>query len=397
MYSEQCFALGSKRSAIRELFEYGKLRSAEVGRENVYDFSLGNPTVPSPDCVKEAIVELLNTESSIDVHGYTSAQGDGELRKKLAEYYNEKYGTQFHMDNFYITCGAAASLTITFRALTESKLDEFIAIAPYFPEYKGFVEGAGATFKVVSPDTEHFQINMEALSDVITSNTKGIIINSPNNPSGTVYSEKTIMQLATLLKEKEEQYGHPIFLISDEPYREIVYDDIEVPYVTKYYANTIVCYSYSKSLSLPGERIGFILVPDEVVESKNLYYAICGAGRIMGYVCAPSLFQKVVKACIGQTGDMNAYKENRDVLYDGLTKLGFECIRPQGAFYMFIKTMGESSVAFCEKAKEFDLLIVAADGFGCPGYARISYCVDKDMIVRSMRAFEQLAACYANE
>lgn len=397
MYSEQCYLLGSNRSAIRELFEYGKKRAAEVGKENVYDFSLGNPTVPSPDCVKEAIEELLNTSTSLEVHGYTSAQGDAKLRETLAKYYNETYGTKFHLDNFYITCGAAASLTITFKALTESKSDEFIAIAPYFPEYKAFVEGAGATFKMVEADTEHFQINMEALSEVITANTKGIIINSPNNPSGTVYSEETIIQLAALLKKKEVEYGHPIFLISDEPYREIVYDGIEVPYVTKYYANTIVCYSYSKSLSLPGERIGFVLVPDEVTESRNLYYAICGAGRIMGYVCAPSLFQKVITACIGQTGDMSAYEENRDILYDGLTKLGFECVKPQGAFYMFIKTMGESSAAFCEKAKEFDLLIVAADGFGCPGYARISYCVDKDMIIRSMKAFEKLAAFYADK
>lgn len=397
MYSKQCYLLGSNRSAIRELFEYGKKRALEVGQENVYDFSLGNPTVPAPDCVKEAIENLLETKSSIAVHGYTSAQGDATLREKLAAYYNETYGTKFHLDNFYITCGAAASLTITFKALTESIADEFIAIAPFFPEYKAFVEGAGATFKMVEADTEYFQINMEALSNTITSNTKGIIINSPNNPSGTVYSEETIIQLAKLLKEKEAEFGHPIFLISDEPYREIVYDGIKVPYVTKYYANTIVCYSFSKSLSLPGERIGFILVPDEVVESKNLYYAICGAGRIMGYVCAPSLFQKVICACIGQTGDMTAYKENRDLLYDGLTNLGFTCVKPEGAFYMFVKTLEADANAFCEKAKEFDLLIVAADGFGCPGYARISYCVDKDMIVRSMKAFEKLAAFYKNK
>lgn len=394
MYSEQCFALGSNRSAIRELFEYGKKRAAQVGKENVYDFSLGNPTVPAPDCVKDAITELLNTKSSLEVHGYTSAQGDMELRQKLAEYYNITYGTSFHMDNFYITCGAAASLCITFKALTESKEDEFIAIAPFFPEYKAFVEGAGATFNMVQADTKHFQINMQELAQTITRNTKGVIINSPNNPSGVVYGEETIVQLAKLLREKEAEFGHPIFLISDEPYREIVYDGIKVPYVTKYYENTIVCYSYSKSLSLPGERIGFILVPDEVAESRNLYYAMCGAGRILGYVCAPSMFQKVITACIGQTGDMSLYEANRDLLYNGLTAMGYECVKPQGAFYMFIKTMGESSVAFCEKAKEFDLLLVAADGFGCPGYARISYCVDKEMIIRSMGAFKKLAECF---
>lgn len=394
MYSEQCYKLGSNRSAIRELFEYGKQRAAIVGKENVYDFSLGNPTVPAPDCVKESIKEILDTYSSIDVHGYTSAQGDAELRDVLAKYYNDTYGTHFHKDNFYITCGAAASLCITFRALTESSEDEFIAIAPFFPEYKAFVEGTGAALKVVAPDKEHFQINIDALAETINVHTKGIIINSPNNPSGVVYSEDTIKELAALLRAKEEEVGHSIFLISDEPYREIVYDDVEVPYVTKYYDNTIVCYSYSKSLSLPGERIGFILVPDEAYESRDLYYAICGAGRVLGYVCAPSLFQKVVIKSLGQTGDMELYKTNRDILYKGLTELGYECVNPQGAFYMFVKAMGGDSNAFCEKAKEFDLLLVAADGFGCPGYVRISYCVDREMLERSLTAFAKLAACY---
>ncbi len=397
MYSEQCYDLGSKRSAIRELFEYGKQRAAIVGKENVYDFSLGNPTVPAPECVKDSVRELLDTSSSIEVHGYTSAQGDIQLRTALAEYYNKTYQTCFRADNFYITCGAAASLCITFRALTESKEDEFIAIAPFFPEYKAFVEGTGATLKVVKPDTTCFQINMEELGATINVHTKGVIINSPNNPSGVVYSEDTIKELAALLKAKAEEIGHPIFLISDEPYREIVYDGVEVPYVTKYYADTIVCYSYSKSLSLPGERIGFVLIPDEAYDSGNLYYAICGAGRVLGYVCAPSLFQKVVARCIGQTGDMNLYKMNRDILYKGLTELGYECVKPDGAFYMFVKAMGGDSVAFCEKAKEMDLLLVAADGFGCPGYVRISYCVDKDMIERSMGAFAKLAAYYRAE
>lgn len=394
MYSEQCYKLGSNRSAIRELFEYGKKRAAIVGKENVYDFSLGNPTVPAPDCVKVAIEELLNTHSSIEIHGYTSAQGDQELREALADYYNKTYGTKFHADNFYITCGAAASLCICFRALTESKDDEFVAIAPFFPEYRVFAEGNGAKLCVVEPDTEHFQINMTALVGAINEHTKGVIINSPNNPSGVVYSEETIIELAALLNEKSEQYGHPIFLISDEPYREIVYDDIEVPYVTKYYANTIVCYSYSKSLSLPGERIGFVLVPDDVTESRNVYYAMCGAARALGFVCAPSLFQKVLIKCLGQVGDVSLYKANRDLLYSGLTELGFECVKPQGAFYMFVKAMGGDSNAFCEKAKELDLLLVAADGFGCPGYVRISYCVDKDMIERSMAAFAKLAEAY---
>lgn len=394
MYSEQCYQLGSNRSAIRELFEYGKQRAAVVGKEKVYDFSLGNPTVPAPECVKESIMELLNTSSSIEVHGYTSAQGDMELRKALADYYNATYGTSFHADNYYITCGAAASLCITFKALTESAEDEFIAIAPFFPEYRAFVEGAGAKLQVVKPDTEHFQINMKELAECINEHTKGVIINSPNNPSGVVYSEETIKALAALLTAKEQEVGHPIFLISDEPYREIVYDGVVVPYVTKYYANTIVCYSFSKSLSLPGERIGFVLVPDEATDSRNLYYAMCGAARILGYVCAPSMFQKALIKCLGQVGDINLYKTNRDILYKGLTELGYECVSPEGAFYMFVKAMGGDSIAFCEKAKELDLLLVAADGFGCPGYVRISYCVDKDMIEHSMTAFKKLAEGY---
>lgn len=394
MYSEQYYLLGSNRSAIRELFEYGKQRAAVIGKENVFDFSLGNPTVPAPECVKEAIKELLDTAEPMELHGYTSAQGDAGLRKKLAAYYNEMYETHFTEENFYITCGAAASLCITFRALTEKKEDEFIAIAPFFPEYRVFVEGAGASFKMVSADTGHFQINMQELEETINEHTKGVIINSPNNPSGVVYGEDTIKSLAALLQKKSKIFGHAIFLISDEPYREIVYDGIQVPYVTKYYPDTIVCYSYSKSLSLPGERIGFVLVPDAVTESKNVYYAICGAARASGYVCAPSLFQKVLEKCIGKTGDIEQYKINRDILYDGLSALGYECVRPQGAFYMFVKAMEEDAAAFCRKARELELLLVPADGFGCPGYVRISYCVDRNMIERSMGAFKKLAEYY---
>lgn len=394
MYSEQCYKLGSNRSAIRELFEYGKQRASVVGKEHVYDFSLGNPTVPAPACVKESIIELLNTANPIDIHGYTSAQGDAEFRNALAEYYNSTYGTKFHADNFYVTCGAAASLCITFRALTEQKEDQFIAIAPYFPEYKAFVEGNGATFCMVEADTAHFQIDMKKLAAAINEHTKGVIINSPNNPSGVIYSEETIKELAALLEAKSEEIGHPIFLISDEPYREIAYDGVEVPYVTKYYKNTIVCYSFSKSLSLPGERIGFVLVPDEVTESRNVYLTMCGAARVLGFVCAPSLFQKALGKCLGQVGDINLYKINRDLLYTKLTQMGYECVNPQGAFYMFVKAMGGNSKEFCERAKALDLLLVAADDFGCPGYARISYCVDKEMIERSMTAFEKLAESY---
>ena len=394
IYNKMMYELGSKRSAIRELFEYGKQRAAVVGPENVYDFSLGNPTVPAPDCVDETIRQLTEELDCIKLHGYTSAQGDVETREAIAEFLNKTHGTHFHKDNFYITMGAAASLSLAFRALTTAPSDEIVAIAPYFPEYKVFVEAAGATFKVVPADTVGFQIDFVALAEMINSNTKGVIINSPNNPSGAVYSVATIERLAALLEKKEKEYGHPIFIICDEPYREIAYDGVEVPFVTKYYNNTLVCYSYSKSLSIPGERIGYILVPDEAYESKALYAAVAGSGRALGYVCAPSMMQKVITRCQGETGDVELYKKNRDLLYDGLTKIGYECFKPQGAFYMFVKALEEDADAFCERAKAEDLLIVAATGFGCPGYVRISYCVDEDMIERSFGAFERLYQSY---
>ena len=393
--SESMYELGSKRSAIRELFEYGKKRAAIVGAENVYDFSLGNPTVPAPDCVNETIRELTQSLDSISLHGYTSAQGDLETRQAIADYLNNTYETNFKADNLYMTMGAAASLSIAFKALTSSPDDEIIAIAPFFPEYRAFVTAAGAKFNVVAPDTKNFQINFDEFEKLVNKNTKAVIINSPNNPSGAVYSEQTIKKLADFLSKKSEEYGTHIFIITDEPYREIVYDGVEVPYVTKYYNDTIVCYSYSKSLSLPGERIGFILVPDEAYESKKLYAAVCGAGRALGYVCAPSLFQKVIAKCVGQTGDVNLYKKNRDLLYDGLTELGYECFKPDGAFYMFVKALESDAENFCEKAKEEDLLLVAATDFGCPGYVRISYCVDEDMIKRSFKAFKALKEKYA--
>lgn len=394
LVSEEMYELGSKRSAIRELFEYGKKRAEVVGAENVYDFSLGNPTVPAPDCVNETIRKLTEELNSIQLHGYTSAQGDLECRQATADYLNRTYGTHFHADNFYMTMGAAASLSICFKALTTDRDDEFITIAPFFPEYRVFVESAGAKLVVIPPDTSNFQIDFDALEKSLTPHTKGIIINSPNNPSGAVYSAETIAHLAEILRKKSVEFGTEIFILSDEPYREIAYDGVEVPYVTEFYDNTLVCYSYSKSLSLPGERIGYVLVPDEAYESKKIYAAICGAGRALGYVCAPSLFQKVVTRCIGATGDISLYKKNRDILYKGLTDIGYECYKPDGAFYMFVKALEPDADAFCEKAKEEDLLIVSATGFGCPGYVRISYCVDEDMIRRSFAAFERLYKKY---
>lgn len=388
--NEKMYELGSKRSVIRELFEYGKARSAIVGAENVYDFSLGNPTVPAPDCVNQTIRELTEALDCITLHGYTSAQGDVEMRSAVAEYLNKTYGTKFHADNFYVTMGAAASLSICFKALTRGPEDEIIAIAPYFPEYGVFVEAAGAKFVVVPADTTAFQINFEELEQRVNEHTRAIIINSPNNPSGAVYSLDTIRTLAAFLEKKQIEYGHPVFIIADEPYREIAYDGVEVPYITKYYDNTLVCYSYSKSLSLPGERIGWVLVPDEAHESKQLYAACAGAGRALGYVCAPSMMQKVIARCVGQTGDVSLYRKNRDLLYDGLAQIGYHCFKPEGAFYMFVQALEEDDSAFCEKAKEENLLIVPAAGFGCPGYVRISYCVDEDMIERSFAAFQRL-------
>ena len=292
-----------------------------------------------------------------------------------------------------MTVGAAGGLNVILKTLLNPG-DEVIAIAPYFGEYNSYVSNYDGKIVVVSPNTVDFQPNLEEMEQKITAKTKAVIINSPNNPSGVIYSEETIQKLAALLTKKSKENGTPIFIIADEPYREIAYDGVEVPYVTKYYDNTLVCYSYSKSLSLPGERIGYVLVPDEVTESKTVYAAVAGAGRALGYVCAPSMFQKVIASCVGQTGDIELYKKNRDLLYDGLTKIGYECFKPQGAFYMFVKALEPDADAFCEKAKAEDLLIVSATGFGCPGYARISYCVDYDMIERSFAAFERLYKKY---
>ena len=392
MLPQDMLALGTKRSAIRELFEYGKMRKAVVGEDKVYDFSLGNPSIPAPKEVDEAVKELVEKQDSVLLHGYSSAQGDANVRKTIADHINKLHGTNINADNIYMTCGAAASLCISLRALL-LKDEEVILFAPFFPEYIVFTEGQGGKVKIVPPRAD-FQPDLELFEKAISQNTKAVIINSPNNPSGVVYSEDTIKAIADIMNKKSKELGKELFLITDEPYRELVYDDIKVPYVTKYYKNTIVCYSYSKSLSLPGERIGYIVVPDEVTDSKNVYACICGAGRALGYVCAPTLFQQVVAKCVDCVSDISAYKKNRDLLYNGLTELGYECVRPDGAFYLFVKTLEEDSESFCERAKEYDLLLVAGDGFACPGYMRISYCVDEKTIVNSMPAFKALAESY---
>lgn len=393
MFSKRMYELGSKRSVIREIFEYGNQRKKEIGEENVYDFSLGNPSVPAPNAVDKAIRDILEKEEPMAIHSYTSAQGSEECRKALAESLNKRFGTNFHANNFYITVGAAASLRICFQALANEG-DEFITFAPFFPEYQCFVEAAGGKLIIVPAKEDDFQIHFEALEQMITEKTKAIIINSPNNPSGVVYSEKTIQTLTQLMKRKQDEYGHAIYLISDEPYREIIYDGCEVPFLTKYYSNTFICYSFSKALSLPGERIGYVIVPDEMEEAQKVYNAICGAGRSLGYVCAPSLFQKVIAKCAYEVSDFSIYKKNRDILYDALIELGFECVKPEGAFYLFPRALEECAEKFCERAKKYDLLLVPGTGFGCPSHVRISYCVTKEQIERSLDAFKKLAMEY---
>lgn len=396
MISKEMYELGSKRSVIREIFEYGNQRKKEVGAENVYDFSLGNPSVPAPEAVDKAIQEIITYEDSMQVHSYTSAQGSEECRNALATSLNKRFGTKFHADNFYITVGAAASIRICFQALAEEG-DEFITFAPFFPEYQCFVEAAGGKLVVIPAKEDDFQIQFEALEERITDKTKAIIVNSPNNPSGVVYSEKTIQTLTQLLERKQKEYGHAIYLISDEPYREIVYDGYTVPFLTNYYANTFICYSFSKALSLPGERIGYIIVPDEMEDAKQVYAAICGASRALGYVCAPSLFQKVIARCADEVSDLSVYKKNRDLLYHALIELGFECVKPEGAFYLFPRALEEDAERFCERAKKYDLLLVPGTGFGCPSHVRISYCVTTKQIERSLSAFQKLALEYKEE
>ncbi|MBQ7040080.1 MAG: pyridoxal phosphate-dependent aminotransferase [Clostridia bacterium] len=394
MVSQKMYELGSKRSEIRELFEYGLKRKAEIGAENVFDFSLGNPSVPAPECVKEALSELVLNTDPVALHGYTSAQGAPDVRKSCADYVNSNFGTNYTGDNFYMTVGAAASLTISLTAISEEN-GEVIVLAPFFPEYTVFINQAGMTPKVVKCREEDFQVDFDALKAAINENTKAIIVNSPNNPSGVVFSEETIKKLADVLADAEKKYGKDIYIIADEPYRELVYTEgVAVPFIPNYYNNTIVCYSFSKSLSLPGERIGYVLVPNTANEWKNIYFAVCGAGRSLGFVCAPSLFQKIVPKCIGKTADISVYKKNRDILCDALGKYGYKVAQPDGAFYLFVKALEADSHEFCEKAKKHELLLVAGDSFGYPGYVRISYCVSTEMIEKSLPAFEKLAKEY---
>lgn len=391
MLSQEAIRLGTNRSVIRELFEFGKQRAAEVGAENVFDFSIGNPSVAPPQCVADIIRELLE-EDPVVLHGYTSAQGDYTVRKVISDRLNSRYNTSYGPDDLYMTVGAAAALCCCFHALT-CPGDEFICFAPYFPEYGVFIAGAGAKMKVIPAEIETFQIDFDALEAAISENTKGVVVNSPNNPSGVVYSAETVERMAQLLRRKSQEYGHPIYLISDEPYREIVYG-VQVPWLPDYYENTLVCYSYSKSLSLPGERIGYVLVNPNAQEHKTLYAAVAGAGRKLGYVCAPALFQHLIARCDGQTADLSVYRRNKELLVKSLREMGYHCVEPGGTFYLFPRTLEADDMAFSERAKKFDLLLVPGSGFGCPGHVRLSFCVPTQRIERALPAFEKLMKEY---
>lgn len=392
--NEKMASLGKVRSVIRDIFEYGNARRREIGAENVYDFSLGNPSVPAPDEVKDAITDLVENFDPVALHGYTSAVGDEKVRIAIADDINKRFSAGITKDDIYMTCGAAASLTVSLGAVVNCG-DEVVVIAPFFPEYRVFAEASGATLIVVPADTKTFEVDLDAFEAAITPKTKAVIINTPNNPTGVVIKTERLEALCDVLRRKEAEFGKTIFLISDEPYRELVYDEKTVlPYLINLYDDTIVCYSFSKSLSLPGERIGYIVVSNRIKDSREVYAAVCGAGRALGFVCAPSTMQRVVSRCLGKTADISVYKTNRDLLYDNLTSYGFECVYPDGAFYLFMKSPERDAKAFCERAKKYELLLVPSDSFGCPGYVRISYCVSTDMIKRSLPSFEALAKEY---
>lgn len=390
MISEKMKKLLKGNSVIREMFEEGKRLKNIYGKENVFDFSLGNPNLPPPEEVKKAIIELVEKEEPTFLHGYMSNAGFEDVREKIANSINNKFSTKFNFENIIMTVGAASGLNIVFKAILNPE-DEVIVFAPYFSEYNNYIENYNGIVKVISPNLNNFEPNLNELKEKISNKTKAILINTPNNPTGVVYSESTIKEISKILKEKEQEFGKQIFLISDEPYRELVYDNKEVPYITKYYKDTIVVYSYSKSLSLPGERIGYVVVPNEIDDSKELAEAITIANRIIGCVNAPSLIQRVIPYCLNAKVDTDAYKKNRDLLYSIIRENKFECVKPEGAFYLFVKTPIKDDKEFCSIAKKYNILVVPGSSFACPGYVRIAYCTSYDMIERSRKAFEKLA------
>lgn len=389
MLNETALALGSHRSCIRELYEYGLRRAAQVGPDRVYDYSLGNPSIPTPPQVRQALLDILAQEDPVSIHGYTPAAGDFAARQAIAADLNLRFGADVQPQELFLGCGAAAELVAVLRALSVPE-GEVVAIAPFFPEYEPFTREAGLRLRVAAPDIPDFQIRPEAVDAVLTKNTVAVIVNSPNNPSGAVYRADSLRALAALLRQRSAQYGHPIYLIADEPYRELVYDDIQVPFIPMLYDDTIVCYSYSKSLSLPGERIGYVYVPRRAADGAALLTAISGAARAVGHVCAPSLFQKVIARCAGVRPDLSAYARNRHTLYEALVEAGYTVARPDGAFYLFVQAPGGDAVAFSARARQQDLLLVPGDDFGCPGWLRICYCVRYETITNSLPIFRNL-------
>lgn len=395
MISGKMKPLVENNSVIRVMFEEGKRLAAIYGAENVYDFSLGNPNVPAPPEVEKAILDTLKEEESTFVHGYMSNAGYEDVRETIAQSLNSRFGTKFSQKNILMTVGAASGLNVILKTILNPG-DEVIVFAPYFVEYGNYVRSYDGQLTVISPNTADFQPNLEEFAEKITERTKAVIINTPNNPTGVVYSHETLTRLAEIMRQKTKELGTEMALISDEPYRELAYDGVEVPYVTKYYDDTVVCYSYSKSLSLPGERIGYLVIPDEFTDSESVFTAATIANRVLGCVNAPSLMQRVIKRCIETDAQVNleAYDKNRNLLYHGLKKLGFSCIKPEGAFYLFVKAPEEDEKAFCARAQKHNLLLVPGSSFACPGYVRIAYCVSADQITRSMSAFEALAKEY---
>jgi aspartate aminotransferase len=393
MISEKMVGLVQNSSAIRAMFEEGKKLANIYGEENVYDFSIGNPSVEPPKEVKEAIIDIITNESPNLVHGYMNNSGYEDVRDVIARHINNIHGTALNLDNIIMTVGAAGGLNVIFKALL-NKDDEVIVFAPYFGEYRSYVSNYDGVLIEVSPNTEDFQPNLSEFKEKITAKTKAVIVNTPNNPTGVVYSEETICELAKILEDKQKEFGTSIYLISDEPYRELVYDGVEVPYLTKYYKNTVVAYSYSKSLSLPGERIGYLVLPSEMDDFANVSAATNVANRILGYVNAPSLMQRVIARCVDAKVDVEIYNRNREVLYNNLTAFGYHCIKPQGAFYLFIEALGGDDIAFANAAKKYNILIVPGTSFGCPGYCRISYCVDHNKVTGALEGFEKLAKEY---
>lgn len=389
MINQNAQRLGQERSCIRELFEYGLARAKVVGKENIYDFSLGNPSIPAPQGVKDAILALLEEESSLSLHGYTTAAGLPATRKAIAKELTGRFSYEVLAENLFITGGAAPALCAALKAL-QTENSEVIALCPYFPEYKPFAQMARQKFVTVEAKLPDLSLPLEGLEKAINANTAAVLINSPNNPSGVVYSKENLEELACLLTRKGQELGHPIYLISDEPYRELVYDGTEVPFLPAIYKNTLICYSYSKCLSLPGERIGYVYVNQFAENAEALYAAVAGAARALGHVCAPSLMQKVIARCASLGPDLSAYDKNRKALYEGLTAIGYEAVKPQGAFYLLVKAPGGDAKAFSEKAKQLDLLIVPGDDFGIPGYFRLCYCVDYEKIVGSLPLFQKL-------